>query len=74
MKAHLNKNVGTETQVSRHTPHEALPELLTIDEFRRAANLGRSAAYSLARSGELPVVRFGRLIRISRTALAPEAR
>lgn len=47
------------------------PELLTVEEFRRAARIGRSAAYELVRAGELPHVRYGRLTRIPRSVLLP---
>ena len=56
-------------QVSRTTPVEALPELLTPEEFRTVAGLGRATTYELIRSGQIPSVRFGRLIRIPKSAL-----
>lgn len=48
---------------------ESLPELLTIPELMRVARIGRTTAYELTRSGAVPVVRFGRAIRIPRAAL-----
>ena len=48
-----------------------LPDLLTVEEFRRQARIGRSAAYELARTGAIPVVRLGKLIRVHRSALEP---
>ena len=48
---------------------ESLPELLTIPEVMRVARIGRTAAYELARSGGVPVVRFGRTVRVPRAAL-----
>ena len=56
-------------QVSRTTPVEALPELLTPEEFRTVAGLGRATTYELIRSGQIPSVRFGRVIRIPKSAL-----
>ena len=55
--------------VSRTTPVEALPELLTPEEFRTVAGLGRATTYELIRSGQIPSVRFGRQIRIPKSAL-----
>jgi excisionase family DNA binding protein len=60
--------------VTRHTRVEDLPELLTIDEFAAWSGLGRGKAYDLVRRDELPVVRFGRLIRVPRSALAALSR
>ncbi len=43
--------------------------LLRIEEAADEMRIGRSKAYALARSGELPTVRIGRSVRISREAL-----
>ena len=56
-------------QVSRTTPVDELPELLTPEEFRTVAGLGRATTYELIRSGQIPSVRFGRAIRIPKSAL-----
>lgn len=56
--------------ISRHTPLDQLPELLTIPECAAWLGTGRGLVYSQARSGDLPTVKFGRLIRIPRSALA----
>ena len=56
-------------QILRTTPVDALPELLTPEEFRTAAGLGRATTYELIRSGQIPSVRFGRAIRIPKSAL-----
>lgn len=52
------------------------PDFLTIEEAARVLRIGRTAAYELARtwratSGKqgLPVVAFGRLLRVPRAAL-----
>jgi len=52
------------------------PDFLTVEEAARILRIGRTAAYELARSwretnGErgLPVVAFGRLLRVPRSAL-----
>ena len=43
--------------------------LLRPVEAARALGLGRSKVYAMAASGELPVVRFGRSVRIPLEAL-----
>lgn len=55
--------------VTRTTPVDALPELLTPEEFRTVAGLGRATTYDLIRRGQIPSVRFGRVIRIPKSAL-----
>ncbi len=37
--------------------------LLTVEEAARRLGIGRSLAWRLVRSGELPSVRLGRLVR-----------
>ncbi len=56
-------------KITRHTPIEDLPSLLTPDEFRAAVGLSKNFVYDLVRKGELPVKRFGRQIRIPRSVL-----
>jgi excisionase family DNA binding protein len=56
----------------RRTPIEDLPEFLSPEEFRRYVGLGRSTVYDLLRRDELPHVRFGRVIRIPKSALQTE--
>jgi excisionase family DNA binding protein len=55
--------------VTRHTPYDALPEFLTVDEFRMYMHLGRNTTYDLLRSGAVMHQRFGRTIRIPKAAL-----
>jgi len=43
--------------------------LLTVDETAAALQIGRNTVYGLIQRGELPVVPFGRTIRVSRVAL-----
>lgn len=46
------------------------PAVLTIEEAAKFLRIGRTAAYSAARSGDLPgVIRVGRSLRVSRVAL-----
>ncbi len=57
-------------------PTPSAPDFLTIEEAARILRIGRTAAYELARTWRatggqdgLPVVAFGRLLRVPRTAL-----
>src|SRR2546421_7838381 len=52
------------------------PDFLTVEEAARVLRIGRTAAYALARTWRdtngregLPVVPFGRLLRVPRSAL-----
>jgi excisionase family DNA binding protein len=42
--------------------------LMRAEEVARALGLGRSKVYEMMQSGELPVVRIGRSVRVSRAA------
>jgi excisionase family DNA binding protein len=44
-------------------------DLYRIEEAAQVLRIGRSKAYELIRSGELPVVRIGRAVRVPRAAL-----
>ena len=46
-----------------------MPAVLTVEEAAKVLRIGRTAAYAAARSGELPVIRVGRLLRVSRHGL-----
>lgn len=55
---------------------EPLPDFLTVEEAAQILRIGRTAAYGLARQWRatdgregLPVVSFGRLLRVPRAAL-----
>jgi excisionase family DNA binding protein len=52
--------------VTPHTPIEDLPQFLTVEEWRTFMRMGRSSAYDLIRRGIVPVVRWGRTVRIPR--------
>ena len=41
-------------------------ELLTVEQVQELLKVGRTFAYSLVKSGELPSYRVGRLLRIRR--------
>lgn len=43
---------------------EQLPDVLTISELQKVLRIGRSTAYRLIKTKELPCVRIGRSIRI----------
>jgi excisionase family DNA binding protein len=43
--------------------------LLTLKDVEEELQLGRTKTYELVRSGDLPVVRIGRVVRIPRHAL-----
>jgi excisionase family DNA binding protein len=43
--------------------------LMTVEETATAMQIGRNTVYGLIQRGELPVVPFGRTIRVSRAAL-----
>ena len=46
-----------------------LPAVLTVEEAATVLKIGRSAAYEAIRTGSIPHVRIGKLIRIPRAAL-----
>jgi excisionase family DNA binding protein len=45
------------------------PLTISVPEAGRRLGIGRNAAYEAAHRGELPVVRFGRLLRVPLPAL-----
>jgi excisionase family DNA binding protein len=45
------------------------PETYSVPEAGRIVGLGRNASYEAVRRGELPVLRFGRILRVPRAAL-----
>jgi excisionase family DNA binding protein len=44
-------------------------ELLTMDEVCLVLQLSKNTVYELARSGDVPTIRFGRQLRTPRAAL-----
>ena len=48
---------------------EALPLVLKVEDLMPILQIGRSAAYTLVRSGQIYSVRVGRSYRIPRDAL-----
>jgi excisionase family DNA binding protein len=49
--------------------HGQHPMLLTVRDVEAELQLGRTRTYELLRSGEIPVIRLGRAVRIPRDAL-----
>jgi excisionase family DNA binding protein len=52
------------------TPNTNPEPLMTVTEAGRLLRISRGRAYELARTGELPVVRIGRSVRVRRDKLA----
>jgi excisionase family DNA binding protein len=48
---------------------ERIPLVLTVNQLADILGVGRNTAYGIVRSGQIPSVRVGRQIRISRGAL-----
>ena len=46
-----------------------MDRLLRMSEVADRLQIGESTAYQLAREGKLPVVRFGRAVRVEETSL-----
>jgi excisionase family DNA binding protein len=57
------------SKLDRRTPLADLPEWLSVQEFYQYVGIGRSAAYELLRRGEIPHRKFGRSVRVPKTAL-----
>ena len=55
-------------ELSSALPAEA-PHTYSVLEAGRLLGLGRNAAYEAARRREIPVLRFGRKLRVPRVAL-----
>jgi excisionase family DNA binding protein len=57
-------------RITRRTPIDDMPELLTATEAAAWLGVSPWGVYDMARRGVLPVIRFGRHVRIPRAALA----
>jgi excisionase family DNA binding protein len=55
--------------ISRRTPLLQVPELLRAEEAASCLVISRTLAYQLVQRGDLPTVRFGRLLRVRRDRL-----
>ena len=60
--------------ITRHTPLDDLPELLRVEEAATWLDVSRGIVYDLVKRRDLRGVRFGRLLRIPREALAERIR
>ena len=49
--------------------HQKKAETYSVPEAGRIVGLGKNASYDAARRGELPVLRFGRKLRVPSVAL-----
>lgn len=66
----MSARAAGSARVTRATALADLPELLRVPEAARWADVSPGVIYARIASGELPAVRFGRLVRIRRDALA----
>lgn len=56
--------------ISRSTPVDALPELLTAEETAVWLGISKWSTYDLCRRGVLPTTRLGRHVHVRRSGLA----
>lgn len=63
----MGKSTGMQVGTAKETAVQ--PLLLTIPQVMRCMSLGRNKVYDLIQKEGLPVVRFGRAVRISHLAL-----
>ena len=59
----------TAPTITRTTSLDALPQFLSPEEFRTVVGIGRATCYDLLRRGVIPCIRYGRVIRIPKSAL-----
>jgi excisionase family DNA binding protein len=55
--------------IDRFTPYDQLPEQLTIEEYAAAAGISRWLAYEMVRKRKVASKKYGRLLRIPKSAL-----
>jgi excisionase family DNA binding protein len=63
----MERKTSVQTDVFRGTAVQ--PLLLTIPQVMQCMGLGRNKVYDLIKKEGLPVLRFGRAVRISQKAL-----
>ena len=63
-------SADTKPRVSRQTRYDALPDLLRVEEVAAYAGVSKFAVYGAINSGQIPSVKFGRVVRVHKTALA----
>ena len=62
--------IDVRSRVKKMTiPPNDLPPILTVQEAAAYLRIGRTATYEAVRTGAIPSVRLGRLVRIPRDAL-----
>ena len=61
--------LGAHTQANGTYVPASISMLLTVRDVAVALRLGRTRTYSLLRSGEIPVIRVGRAVRVPRDGL-----
>ena len=49
--------------------YKEIPAILTVPQLAEFLNIGKNAAYDLARSDQIEVLRIGRKIRVPRHAV-----
>jgi excisionase family DNA binding protein len=49
--------------------YDDLPEMCTPEEVSAYLRIGRNSTYELLKSGAIPSIKYGRLIRIRKSAL-----
>ncbi len=57
---------GTVPVMDSYNNYEDIPVMMTVEEFGKLMRISRSSAYAFVRSGLVPTVKVGRLIRIYR--------
>lgn len=62
------------SEITRSTPVEQLPELLFVSEAAAWLGIGKTLAYELVQRGDLPSVKLGRLVRVTRDGLVALAK
>jgi excisionase family DNA binding protein len=65
----LSNTPGENMGRKRKLATEQKPETYSVPEAGRIVGLGKNASYDAAHRGELPVLRFGRILRVPRAAL-----
>jgi excisionase family DNA binding protein len=65
----MTSPVPTIEPVTATTPYESLPEQLTVAEYIAYTRTSKWSAYDLIRRGELPAKRYGRVVRIPKSAV-----
>ena len=57
-----------QNEANKQGPMDEDDRTISVPEAGRGVGLGKNASYAAARRGELPVLRFGRKLRVPRVA------